>query len=246
MDGYTISQVAERTGFTPSALRFYEQSGLIEPGRTAAGYRRYDDADLERLSFIRRAKRFGLSLDEITEVLALLADDRCAPVQGRLRDLVEEKIADARAKAAELEAFTAELRRVATALDTHTPDGPCDDTCGCTTDHGADHQVVLGARSAGRAVPIACTLAPDQLTDRLAEWRSTIAGATGRVEMPDGTRLRFDRGVDAGALAVLIAAEQDCCRFLTFTLTVGIDDVTLDVTAPVDARPMIDSLVGAP
>jgi DNA-binding transcriptional MerR regulator len=246
MDGYTISQVAERTGFSPSALRFYEQFGLIEPDRTVAGYRTYDDADLERLWFIGRAKRFGLSLDEITEVLALLSDGKCAPVQGRLRDLVDAKIADAQAKAGELVAFTAELRRVSAALDTHTPDGPCDDACGCTSDRAADHQVVSGARLPTGPVPVACTLSADQLSDRLVEWQSTIAGATDRVEVTDGTRLRFDRGVDVGALAALIAAEQDCCRFFTFTLTVGIDEVTLDVTAPADARPMIDTLVGAP
>ena len=39
MDGFSISRAAERTGFTPSALRFYEREGLVRPGRTAAGYR---------------------------------------------------------------------------------------------------------------------------------------------------------------------------------------------------------------
>lgn len=109
MDGYSISQVAERTGFPATTLRFYEQSGLLSPARTEAGYRCYDDTHIELLSFIGRAKGFGLSLEEITELLGLLGDDECAPVQGRLRDLVEAKIADAQAKIAELEAFTAEL-----------------------------------------------------------------------------------------------------------------------------------------
>ena len=68
MDGCTISEAAERTGFSPSALRFYEQHGLVRPARTASGYRSYGDADLERLGFIGRAKGFGLSLDEITEL----------------------------------------------------------------------------------------------------------------------------------------------------------------------------------
>ncbi len=74
--------------------------------------------------FIARAKGFGFSLDEIT---GLLGDDECAPVQDRLSDLVDAKIADAQAKVTELEAFTAELRRVAAALSNHTPVGPCDD-----------------------------------------------------------------------------------------------------------------------
>jgi hypothetical protein len=64
-------------------------------------------------------------------LLSLRGDDECAPVQGRLRDLVDTKIADAQKKAAELGAFTAERRLVAATLGTHTPAGPCDDSCGC-------------------------------------------------------------------------------------------------------------------
>lgn len=141
MDGYSISQVAERTGFPATTLRFYEQSGLVRPERTAAGYRCYDDTHIELLSFIGRAKGFGLSLEEITELLGLLDGDECAPVQGRLRDLVDTKIAAAHAKIAELQAFTVELQRFAETLEVHTPDGPCDDTCGCT----ADDQFTLAA-----------------------------------------------------------------------------------------------------
>jgi len=134
MDGFSISQVAAQTGFPASTLRFYEQAGLVRPERTPAGYRSYDERDLELLAFIGRAKGFGLSLEEITELLGLLDEDRCAPVQGRLRDLVDTKIADAQDRIAELEAFTAELQRVASTLHDHTPDGPCDNACGCTTD----------------------------------------------------------------------------------------------------------------
>ena len=248
MDGYSISQVAERTGFPPTTLRFYEQSGLVRPDRTPAGYRIYDDTHIELLSFIGRAKGFGLSLEEITELLGLLGDDECAPVQGRLRDLVDAKIADAQAKVAELEAFTAELRRVAAALGTHTPAGPCDDTCGCTTDEAnAVHQpVLLGARRADRDAPaIACTLSAHEVGDRLAQWESTVADAVGRDAIDGGTRLSFGRDVDIAAVAALVAAEQDCCRFFTFTLTVGADGVVLDVSGPADAQPVIDALIGA-
>src|SRR4051794_13011174 len=135
MDELSISEVAERTGFTTSALRYYDQTGLGSPNRTAAGYRRYDDHHVERLRFIGRAKGFGLSLDEITELLTLLDQDRCAPVHDRLRGLVDAKISDAQSRIVELVAFTGELRHVAAALGRHEPDdGPCDDTCGCTRD----------------------------------------------------------------------------------------------------------------
>jgi DNA-binding transcriptional MerR regulator len=151
MSGYLIAEVAQRTGFSTSALRFYEQNGLVRPGRTPSGYRRYDDEHLETLAFIGRAKGFGLTLDEITELLGLLDQDQCAPVQDRLKDLVDTKIAEAARRIAELSSFTDELRRVAATLDNHTPDGPCDDTCGCTTDtHAATLTLMPGAR---RAVP---------------------------------------------------------------------------------------------
>jgi hypothetical protein len=57
-----------------------------------------------------------------------------APVQGRLRALIDVEIADARTRIIELERFATELERVASGLDAHTPDGPCDDACGCITE----------------------------------------------------------------------------------------------------------------
>ena len=78
----TISEAAARTGFTASALRFYESAGLVTPARTAAGYRTYDDHSIDRLRFIARAKHLGLSLGEITELVQLWDGDRCAPVAG--------------------------------------------------------------------------------------------------------------------------------------------------------------------
>jgi DNA-binding transcriptional MerR regulator len=251
MDGYSISQVAERTGFPATTLRFYEQSGLVRPRRTSAGYRCYDDADVELLAFIGRAKGFGLSLEEITELLALLDAEECRPVQGRLRDLVEAKIADARARVAELTAFTLELQRFAASLDRHTPDGPCDDACGCTTEPDGATTSQLVALTDRPPLPgaepvIACTLSPERVGDRLVEWQSTARSAAGVERVEGGSRLRFGRGADAAALAGLIAAEQDCCSFLTFRLTVGSDEITLDVIGPDGTQPVIDALVGAP
>src|SRR5690606_27997455 len=61
MEGLTIARAAEETGFTPSALRFYEGLGLVNPARTPAGYRTYGPDSLAVLRFIARAKRLGLS-----------------------------------------------------------------------------------------------------------------------------------------------------------------------------------------
>lgn len=67
-----IGQLAERTGFSTKAIRYYEAVGLLPPPRRRpSGYRAYDDAASGRLAFIARAKRLGLSLDEIRGVLAV-------------------------------------------------------------------------------------------------------------------------------------------------------------------------------
>ncbi len=242
MNGYSISQVARRTGFPASTLRFYERSGLVRPQRTGSGYRSYDDRHVEQLLFIGRAKGFGLSLDEITEVMSLLRREKCAPAQGRLRDLVEAKISGAQAKTAELIAFTSELRRVAEDLAMHTPDGPCDESCGCVVDRAP--VAVVARRPTGDGPAIACTLSPDRRDGRVDRWRSVADRAAGREPIPRGVRLRFEPGVDVVALAALAAIEHDCCRFFTFSITIDTAGVALDVTGPDDARPLLDALVG--
>jgi MerR family redox-sensitive transcriptional activator SoxR len=71
----TIGEVAHRSGLAQTALRFYEQRGLISAIRTSGNQRRYDRAVLRRLAFIRAAQRVGLSLEQISEALATLPDD---------------------------------------------------------------------------------------------------------------------------------------------------------------------------
>lgn len=67
-----IGEVAERVGLNPKTVRYYEDIGLLpQPERTTSGYRQYDDDDVERLAFIRRAQQLELRLDEIGEILAL-------------------------------------------------------------------------------------------------------------------------------------------------------------------------------
>jgi MerR family redox-sensitive transcriptional activator SoxR len=72
----TIGQVAERSGVATSALRYSEERGLITSERTAGNQRRYAQAMLRRVAFIRSAQRVGLGLDEIEEALATLPSDR--------------------------------------------------------------------------------------------------------------------------------------------------------------------------
>jgi MerR family redox-sensitive transcriptional activator SoxR len=75
-DQLTVSDIAARSGFTPSALRFYEREGLIRATRTGGNQRRYERSVLRRLAFIRAARNVGLSLDEVAAALAALPDSR--------------------------------------------------------------------------------------------------------------------------------------------------------------------------
>ncbi len=72
----TIGALSERTGVSPSALRFYESEGLIHATRSAGGQRRYPRETLRRVSFIRVAQQVGLHLDEIGAALASLPANR--------------------------------------------------------------------------------------------------------------------------------------------------------------------------
>ncbi len=71
-----IGELAKRSGLAASALRFYEEAGLIASGRSDSGRRQYPRSGLRRVAFIRAAQAVGLSLDEIRAALATLPDGR--------------------------------------------------------------------------------------------------------------------------------------------------------------------------
>jgi MerR family redox-sensitive transcriptional activator SoxR len=75
-DLLTVGEIANRSGFAPSAIRFYDKEGLITATRTAGGQRRFERNMLRRLAFIRAARNVGLSLDEIAAALETLPDGR--------------------------------------------------------------------------------------------------------------------------------------------------------------------------
>jgi MerR family redox-sensitive transcriptional activator SoxR len=87
-DLLTIGQAAERLGLATSALRFYEEKGLISSERTAGGQRRYARDVLRRVSFIRAAQQVGLPLAEINDRMGSLPAHR-APTQDEWQQLAE-------------------------------------------------------------------------------------------------------------------------------------------------------------
>jgi DNA-binding transcriptional MerR regulator len=205
---YTIGETAKRSGFSASALRFYEDIGLVAPtGRTDSGYRLYDEGSLARLAFIARAKQLGCSLDEITELVDIWDGQRCRPVQRRFHELITAKIRDAETRVGELTAFAAQLR--------------------------------------ASAEQLACTLEPGSMPDRLAEWSGMLQSATRRTAIDGGLRIELATGVDLSDLGRLIGAEQHCCAFLRFSLTVDADGIVLEVRAPELAAGIVTDLFGS-
>ena len=98
-DLLTIGNLARRTGLTPSAIRFYEDKGLLQSHRTGGNQRRFLRSDIRRLSFILIAQQLGLSLDEIEASLAALPQGRTPNaadwknISGEIRRRIDARIA---------------------------------------------------------------------------------------------------------------------------------------------------------
>lgn len=250
--GYRIKELADRSGFSPSALRYYEEIGVLPaPQRTPSGYRVYDERALDRLAFIARAKRLGCTLDEIAELVAAWEGGACGPVQDGLRGVVTGKIEHVRAQIAELVAFGADLQRAAATLGRHRPDGPCDDRCGCISEVDADGSLgaapvaLTGTATIAACEPLACSLTAGEVGDRVDDWQSLLAHAVAREPIPGGVRLAFGPTLPLDDLLRLVTAEQSCCQFFAFAITVDARGVGLEVTAPAEAAPVVEALFGA-
>jgi DNA-binding transcriptional MerR regulator len=97
---YSISELAEELGINPSTIRYYEQKGLIMPGRTAGNQRVYTARDRARLKLILRGKHFNATLDQIGEMIGL-ADRKMNEknqietslwyIDRRMEDIVKQK-----------------------------------------------------------------------------------------------------------------------------------------------------------
>ncbi len=104
-----IRELAQRTGVSPKAIRYYEAVGVLPPPRRAPnGYRVYDEVDVERLRLVAGARRLDLSLDEIKEIIALRerGEAPCRVLLDRLREKADEIAGRIR----ELERLEGELR----------------------------------------------------------------------------------------------------------------------------------------
>ena len=109
MTDLTIGELSARSGIATSAIRYYEDRGLVRSRRTTGNQRRYERPMLRRLAFIRTAQRVGLSLEEIETALATLPSNR-TPTKSDWTRL-------SRSWRPRLDAQIAQLERLRDALD---------------------------------------------------------------------------------------------------------------------------------
>ncbi|WP_353217083.1 helix-turn-helix domain-containing protein [Sandarakinorhabdus sp.] len=109
----TIGDLARATGTKVETVRYYERIGLLPvPPRTSSNYRSYGAAELARLSFIRRARDLGFSIEQVRALLTL-SDDRqgdCASID----EIAHTHLAEVERKLADLKALRRELKAVIT------------------------------------------------------------------------------------------------------------------------------------
>lgn len=131
MNTWTVGRLAKAAGVKVATVRFYERKGLMSaPARSPAGYRQYTEADLWRLTFIRRAQTFGFTLNEIGELLEAHATEGPLGV----RRAAETKLREVLASVHELQAQQGRLRRLVGACE----DGLADECLSLLTEEGED------------------------------------------------------------------------------------------------------------
>jgi len=137
VDPVRISELAERVGVPTSTVRYYERIGVLEPpSRTSSGYRDYDESAASRLLFVTRARRMGLTCEQIIDLLPVWDGGNCAGAHERVRRLVADKQAEIAARIAELQAFAAELDDVRRALEASPPAPACRPDLSCCVPAG--------------------------------------------------------------------------------------------------------------
>jgi MerR family redox-sensitive transcriptional activator SoxR len=106
----TISEVAKQVGLRTSAIRYYEQIGLIAPPERVSGQRRYDASVFYRLSIVQRAQQSGFTLEEIQELFSGFVEGTPAPE--RWKELSTRKLAELAEKMSEIQFMQGLLREM--------------------------------------------------------------------------------------------------------------------------------------
>jgi DNA-binding transcriptional MerR regulator len=123
---FSIGTLASRSGVTAETIRYYEREGVLPSARRggAGGYRRYDEADLKRLRFVRRARDLGFALDDVRALLDLAEGDphrRC----GDVNSVAHKHLRDVEDRIARLTVLRAQLQGLVNACDADVEVASC-------------------------------------------------------------------------------------------------------------------------
>lgn len=142
-----ISELAESAGVPASTVRYYERVGLIgHPDRTTSGYRNYGEDAAAQLLFITRARRMGLSCEQITALLPIWAGTNCSAAHDRVALLIEQKQTEIANRVAELNQFSAQLDTVRATLEAESPPRACRTDLTCCVPESTGAPVVIELR----------------------------------------------------------------------------------------------------
>ena len=105
-----IGQAAQKSGLPVKTIRYYEEIGLVEPGRQNNGYRHYTDPDLHKLAFLQRSRNLGFSIEDCRALLSLYEDENRASAD--VKRLAEAHISEIDRKLGELQGLRKTLRQL--------------------------------------------------------------------------------------------------------------------------------------
>lgn len=118
-----IGTLAQRTGTNVPTIRYYESVGLLpRAARQDGGHRLYMDADVDRLTFIRRCREFGFSMEQVRSLARLAQDERRSCLE--LRDVAATQLASVQARITDLQGLARSLQGFVTTCDATCVGGP--------------------------------------------------------------------------------------------------------------------------
>jgi DNA-binding transcriptional MerR regulator len=146
-----ISELADRVGVPTSTVRYYERIGLLgAPPRTSSGYRTYDEGSATRLLFVARARRLGLSCEQITELLPVWDGTNCTAAGERVGRLIDDKQAEIATRIAELQAFAIQLEHVRSVLEASASPDACQTDLSCCLPSGPTEFIPVESITTGQ------------------------------------------------------------------------------------------------
>ena len=123
MTNLKIGSLAERTATSAPTIRYYEEIGLLRSAdRQSGGQRVYGEADVKRLTFIRRCREFGFSIEQVRSLVALVQDPQSSCMHAR--DLAQQHLVAVRSKLSELKALERSMAAFVASCDVSCAGGP--------------------------------------------------------------------------------------------------------------------------